>query len=382
MCENGCVDEAGGCVSCVDNSQCSNPAPYCAPSSHTCERCTLDADCLSAVCDEARGECVDSSMVVYAAPSGSATGNCGTQALPCSLERGFARLDQTLRILKLEPGEYAPPQGVSIGGTAIVHGWGATVRGEVTIEDPAQVQILGLTFMDASVAGGVAGGVTCQRTAGQPSLVLDRVKFQTSGSLQVFGCAVTIRRTHFALQGGGRPIFQVAAPTTAVTVDRTLFDGTGGGNGIYADGSIQITNSIFRNITSPISHPSGNQDRSRISFSTFINSPITCNGGPMTEYTNNIMYTVSGDAIVAPMDDLCSYSFDLMTSQSQPPTNSFMNKSGDPKFANVQAGDFHLLTGSPAIDAGNPFPTVLEDFDGTPRPQTSQIDIGAYEYKP
>jgi hypothetical protein len=62
---------------------------------------------------------------------------------------------------------------------------------------------------------------------------------------------------------------------------------------------------------------------------------------------------------------------------------------GDPKFANASAGDFHLLSGSSAIDAGlsaidisvNPVvyaPNV--DYDGNSRPRGAGFDIGAYEY--
>ena len=59
------------------------------------------------------------------------------------------------------------------------------------------------------------------------------------------------------------------------------------------------------------------------------------------------------------------------------------NITGDPRFANAFAGDYHLLLGSPAIDAGATldlaFPT---DLDGTPRVQGAGPDIGAFETTP
>jgi hypothetical protein len=54
----------------------------------------------------------------------------------------------------------------------------------------------------------------------------------------------------------------------------------------------------------------------------------------------------------------------------------------DPKLANPSIGDFHLLVGSPAIDAADPNATLDTDYDGITRPQGTARDIGALEYKP
>ncbi|HEY0592931.1 MAG TPA: choice-of-anchor Q domain-containing protein, partial [Thermoanaerobaculia bacterium] len=50
--------------------------------------------------------------------------------------------------------------------------------------------------------------------------------------------------------------------------------------------------------------------------------------------------------------------------------------SGDPLF--VGASDYHLQSGSPAIDRGVPT-SASRDHEGTPRPQGPAYDIGAYE---
>jgi hypothetical protein len=49
-------------------------------------------------------------------------------------------------------------------------------------------------------------------------------------------------------------------------------------------------------------------------------------------------------------------------------------------FVNLAAGDLHLASGSPAIDAGTNIPSVARDFDGQPRPQGGAYDVGADEY--
>ena len=54
---------------------------------------------------------------------------------------------------------------------------------------------------------------------------------------------------------------------------------------------------------------------------------------------------------------------------------------GDPRFVDPAARNFHLLSGSPAINVGANLATiVINDFDGISRPQGAVYDIGAYEF--
>jgi parallel beta-helix repeat protein len=64
---------------------------------------------------------------------------------------------------------------------------------------------------------------------------------------------------------------------------------------------------------------------------------------------------------------------------------TFRNASGNttniaPGFVNEAAEDFHLLSNSPAVDAGVTLPEVTVDFDGNARPYGPAYDIGPYEY--
>jgi len=52
---------------------------------------------------------------------------------------------------------------------------------------------------------------------------------------------------------------------------------------------------------------------------------------------------------------------------------------GDPLFIDPENRDFHLQTGSPAVDAGIDV-GLTQDFEGNPLPQDNAPDIGAYEY--
>ena len=51
----------------------------------------------------------------------------------------------------------------------------------------------------------------------------------------------------------------------------------------------------------------------------------------------------------------------------------------DPMFVNPTTLDFHLMLGSPAVDAGLTLSIVPTAFDGVVRPLGGGYDIGAFE---
>jgi len=52
----------------------------------------------------------------------------------------------------------------------------------------------------------------------------------------------------------------------------------------------------------------------------------------------------------------------------------------DPKFINKEANNLKILSGSPAINAGQSSTASVRDFNDVLRPQGTYVDIGAYEY--
>ena len=82
---------------------------------------------------------------------------------------------------------------------------------------------------------------------------------------------------------------------------------------------------------------------------------------------NNIMYLNGGDG------DFHDFTGTNVVSHNLIGVN--------PLFVNPSGGDFHLQSGSPAINAGVSLSEVPQDFEGTVRPQGSAYDIGAFEYR-
>jgi hypothetical protein len=64
------------------------------------------------------------------------------------------------------------------------------------------------------------------------------------------------------------------------------------------------------------------------------------------------------------------------------PTYGTGNITGDPLLVNPGAGDFHLQSGSPGINAGNnAYVATTNDLAGNPRIFGGTVDIGAYEFQ-
>lgn len=127
----------------------------------------------------------------------------------------------------------------------------------------------------------------------------------------------------------------------------------------------------------------------------FVNSPGRLyNNGHQTRYFHNVFWNVSdrimqgGGILINNIIDNRTPSY-TPTDISHSASNLFTGATlaaadlqGDPEFVDPENGDFRLSPGSPAIDAGRFIHSIeiLEDRLGTPIPQGSAPDIGAFEF--
>ncbi len=143
------------------------------------------------------------------------------------------------------------------------------------------------------------------------------------------------------------------------------------------DGSVhnvQIYNNILYNQDDDgvmfYNHPAGTGNIYDI---TTINNTIYSNG--RYGILNN--FSTSYDMVVR--NNICyqNASADIYL-QSGSSTSDHNLTGTDPVFANASTGDFHIQSGSPAIDAGSATEAPSTDFDGVAR--AASVDIGAFEY--
>ncbi|MCX8044771.1 MAG: hypothetical protein N3B18_11700 [Desulfobacterota bacterium] len=96
-----------------------------------------------------------------------------------------------------------------------------------------------------------------------------------------------------------------------------------------------------------------------------------------------VSYDIRSNLFYAPQDDRILIIGDDQTfSSAQVGALGSGNISGDPLFVATgwgNDGDYHVRSGSPALDAGDEGEAPATSLDGTARPQGGGVDIGCYE---
>ena len=113
------------------------------------------------------------------------------------------------------------------------------------------------------------------------------------------------------------------------------------------------------------------------------NSAVTAGGGVFYAMANNSILLYNNAPTETNYSDEQFWLSTLNYCCTTPmPTNGVDNITNEPLFVNLAAGDFHLQSQSPCINAGNNADiTNATDLDGSPRIVGGMVDIGAYEYQ-
>src|SRR5262245_28450448 len=209
--------------------------------------------------------------------------------------------------------------------------------------------------------------------------------------------------------GGGITLFAAGTPTIKnnVIANNTAYS-DGGGIAMFNQSDASIVQNVITGNSAGIGGgvywlvPSG----ARGPF--LINNTIACNSSPQgsavfadgfdvqVQLINNIAVASAGqNAIVCGTFDakIPTFSFNDVVANSGATysgscavqTGLNGNISADPLFRDVSSADYHLQTGSPAIDAGSSNQAPLKDADGLDRPTdgngdgTADFDMGAFE---
>ncbi|MHC5056140.1 MAG: right-handed parallel beta-helix repeat-containing protein [Planctomycetota bacterium] len=187
---------------------------------------------------------------------------------------------------------------------------------------------------------------------------------------------------------------------SAATIRTSVFSWNEGDPGVSVDGStVIVENCVFHsNATScgaGSSVRSSNGGQLSLVNCTFTGNgvfswPLACGAvanSATADIRNCIFWDnrkdgVSGSDIYAAAGSTCT----LTNSDTEQTivygatlTDGGGNISADPLFASPDTGNVRLRVGSPCIDTGTPTGAPATDIEGTPRPQGSEVDMGAYE---
>ncbi|HUW82966.1 MAG TPA: choice-of-anchor Q domain-containing protein, partial [Phycisphaerae bacterium] len=158
-----------------------------------------------------------------------------------------------------------------------------------------------------------------------------------------------------------RTVVGVYLSSDDVTVRNNIFDATGGATwykAVHFEGSVGSALHGIK-VLNNTAYLGGSASQFRLcSIDSSAQDTVVRNNLASAPYTSDQQLIVgSGSGLTA--------DHNLLTST--------------PGFVNAATGDFRLLSGSPAIDAGVAVPGIFVDWDGVARPRGNGYDLGAYE---
>jgi len=270
-----------------------------------------------------------------------------------------------------------------------VHVASGTYQEEITLSD--KVQVLGAGADTTTIQGDGIFSVDALVTASAvgPSTKLDGFTITNNNSGYSGGIRITngasplISNCNFvgnsAVLDGGGMYNSYSSPTVTDCVFSGNSASDGGGMFNYYNFSPTVTNCVFHG--NSVGWYGGGMYNSNGCSPDLTNCIVTSNtaGG---SYSGGGVYW--GDCLLADPD--YNDFWDNSPDDYGDCLAGSNDISQDPMFVNLAAHDFHLMSGSPCIDAGTDDGAPAEDMDGNHRPidgngdGIATTDMGAYEY--
>ncbi len=399
--------DAGVCVACEENSQCSGTSPVCELTSNTCRACSADSECGSGVCLATMGTCALPEQLVFVKQGGPITGACDA-ATPCgtityaksqvSATRNVIRvLGNITETVELQAKIYVDGDGGSWTASAantspLSVGTGA---GDVTIEglslqgtaltnnspvvsclnlaslrlhqtslkfgSPGIFSVCKLRVTESTIAE-TLGSVSCSDNG---SLTIEQSKLTTSDLSAITStmCEVKLVRNEITGNPGARFLVDLTSPTMLTVENNLIWDKLA-----LTSSGISVTNA-----------PTGGTIR----FNTIVNtSPGTHNGNGVNcvgtaAVSSNVIAWQGGNAAVVP--NACARRYNAYDSNTSVGVGEGNTSAAMATLFVDPAIDFHLGASSPALGLADPADKVAVDLEGKPRASSGRLDAGAYE---
>ena len=254
-----CVDMV--CVECTadDETNCGGTRPQCG-ADNVCRACSSNADCNDSDACLEDGSCAAASQVIYAAPNGVETGDCG-QTTECSLTRAHALVSASRNVIRLAPGDYEVPgtlDGLDFSlksatlvarGATLTRATAAATSGPIiSVRNGQTFKLVGGTLLGPSFT---TDGIKCIDNNSKLFVHEVTIDDMTQSGIETDLCQLTVARSTLRNNGLGG-INMVSASVATVTNNFVYRNGSAaspiGGMGLkLATGSKLQFNTVVDN---------------------------------------------------------------------------------------------------------------------------------------
>lgn len=370
-----CDGSSKKCVACLEAADCEGGDSFACSAQHTCtDSCSKHDECGSQTCDVYAGKCVGTSKLVYVDNRG---GGC-SGAHKGTKDDPFCMVGDALT---------KPATMIRVRGSSTAYDKSIAPTGTVTIYGPAGETITG--EQGVAQLGGDSGKVVVTVSAGADVTLYGVELVGGSSGVECSGGGkVKLRRSKVLKSDKAGVLID---DNCDVSADRFLAsDNHDGGLAFMNAGTYNVTNSFFiSNSATLAAAVELGRATGKLQFVTVAKNKsgsyggINCGANPHS-VDDSIIFANSTDTFNLKTSQLtgqCMLNHVVVGMKDMAPGGT----QKDPDFvsATVAPFDFRLTDTSGnrdcCIDKADKNPDIKWDYYGTPRPQGSGNDIGAYE---